>query len=139
MTEQTTVSPPSVPNANAKPKSKWRWLRILGGIIVGGFLIIRLVGNANSPDLELTRLGALMNDDGKAIAIVNTGTKPIKITKITINDRVDCAPSRIMGPDYEKSPVQIGDKITLISSCLIVRADVETDQGPGTYSFGGSN
>jgi hypothetical protein len=138
MTEQASVSPPPVPGVNAKPKNKWRWLRIAAGIIVGGFLIIRLVGSASSPELQLTRMGAFMNDDGKAIAIVNTGTKPIKITKITINDRVDCSHSRIMGPDYEKLPIQIGDKITLISSCLIVRADVETDQGSGAYSFGGN-
>jgi hypothetical protein len=138
MTEQASVSPPPAPSVNTKPKKKWRWLRIIAGIIVGGLLIIRLVGGTSSPELQLTRMGAFMNDDGKAMAIVNTGTKPIKITKITINDRADCSPSRIIGPNYEKSPIQIGDKITLISLCLIVRADVETDQGSGTYSFGGN-
>ena len=144
MTGQKVGPPPLYPT---KPKRRWLWAKLIIGIVAAGFLVVGLIGAANSPSLELSRIGAVTGDDGMGIEIVNVGTKPIAITKITINDRADCS-IRTLGqvlqgginadPEnehFEGQRLAVGDKVTYISSCLIIRAQVETDSGSGTYSF----
>src|ERR1700722_9690626 len=162
MSEQTPATPPPLPHSNqlpplpsdsAKPQSKWLWLKIIVGIVAGLFLITSLIGITNSPKLELVRKGAWMGNDGHAVEITNVGTKPITITKVTINDRSDCSVQTLAQvfdsngrsasgakPDpkndqFSSSTFNVGDRVSYISSCRVIRATVDTDQGTGTYSF----
>src|ERR1700733_14751752 len=135
MTEQT-AAPPALPTDNAKPKRKWRWLRIIIGIVAAGHLIIRILGSYNPVDLELTRRDLIdAAHDGKIMEMTNVGSKPVKLVRIAINDRPDCSAAKLFFND--NSPVfpslmRIGDKISILSSCQIVRATIETDQGSAT-------
>jgi hypothetical protein len=138
MTEQTAV-PPALPIDNAKPKRKWRWLKITVGTIAAAFLAIGILGSYNSPDLELVRRDLFdAARDGKVLEITNTGKKPLKVVGIKINDRTDCKISRLSfvdGSPLVPTVMKVGDQISLISSCQIIRVSVETDQGSNTYSF----
>lgn len=124
-----------------KPASKPKWLKlkIIGAIAFGLFFILRIIGSSNSLDLELTRRNLLdINHDGKAMDVVNTGTATISITKVIINERPDCEVSELNFVNPRKSmpwELKVGDKITLRSSCRIIRATIETDQASRTYSF----
>jgi hypothetical protein len=82
-------------------------------------------------------------DGGKALDITNVGSTPITITKITINDRADCPIHFAFNDDITKQPnpkgkLDVGEKATYSSSCRIIRAKVETDQGSETFSFQGN-
>jgi hypothetical protein len=139
MSEPTSNLPPPIPTASAiKPKSRWRGLKITAGIVLGVILIFKIVSSSGSVELELTR----KYSDGKVVEIINVGGTPIKITKVTINDRDDC---KIRLFDLLKdsngvpADLKVGDKLELWStSCRIVRANVETDEGSRTYTFSGS-
>lgn len=149
MSDRSSALPPL---PSAKRKSRWRWLKIIVGIVAGGFLVIGLLVSINSPKLELKRIGS----DGKGVEVINVGTKPIAITKITINDRADCSVNTLgqafdkMGrlqsgvqanpanDQFRSETLAVGEKATYLSSCLIIRAEVETDSGTATYSFKGN-
>jgi hypothetical protein len=138
MTEQT-AAPPALPTDNVKPKRGWRWLKIIVGIIAAGFLALGILGSYNSPDLELVRRDLFdAARDGRVLEITNTGKKPLKVVGIKINDRSDCSISQlsfIEGRSPFPLTLKIGDELSLMSSCQIVRATVDTDQGSETYSF----
>jgi hypothetical protein len=138
MTDQT-AAPPALPTENVNPKPKWRWPKITVGIIAAGFLAITILGSYNSPDLELVRRDLFdAARDGRVLEITNTSKKPLKVVGIKINDRPDCVISRLSfvdGSPLVPSVMKIGDQISLVSSCQIVRVSVETDQGSNTYSF----
>jgi hypothetical protein len=140
MNEQVPIQPPSLP-PDAKPKKKWRWFKITAGLILGIVVLLKLIGSYNPVELELSRANLFDADrDGKALEVLNVGKAPIKITNITINERADCTLSRLSFVDGSKllpADLKVGDKIALMSSCRIIRASVETDQGPNTYSFTG--
>jgi hypothetical protein len=138
MNQQAPNSPPPIPMTNpSTPKRKRTWWKLTLLIIAGAIFIIK-VGSYGSLDLELTRKGLLFDEDGQAVEIVNTGSKTTVISAIQINDRTDCsiATGMMQGDDF-KPPfsLKIGDKLTLLSSCRIIRVSVETDTGSGTYSF----
>jgi hypothetical protein len=138
MSQQASAVPPPVPTSPATPKKKRGWLKLTLIIIAGAIFVLGISGSYNSVDLELTRKGVLFDGDGYAVEIVNTGSKTTTIKGVQINDRTDCSiASGMMQGDEFKPPVslKIGDKLTLISSCRIIRVNVETDTGSGTYSF----
>src|ERR1700742_2371270 len=88
MTEQIAVPPPLA--AGAKPKSRWKWWKVLIGVVAALFLLLRLLGSYHSPDLELVRRDLFdAAHDGRVLEITNVGTKPIKLIGLTVNDRPD--------------------------------------------------
>ncbi len=135
-------APPPIPSVASKPKSKWRWLKITIGIIAAGFLAIGIYGSYNPVNLELVRRDLFdAQHDGKVLEVTNTGSKPVKLLRITINDRSDCNVCRldaILGNSKPLFPstLNVGDQLSISGSCQIVRATVETDLGTNTYSFG---
>jgi len=141
MTEQFTAPPP-LPTG-AKAKSRWKWLKILIGITAAGFLVIGIVGSYHSPDLDLELVRRDLFDaahDGKVLEITNVGTKPIKLTGLTVNDRPDCKVYRLDAMLGNNTPLfpsilKVGDEISIAGSCQVVKATVETDQGSSSYSF----
>jgi hypothetical protein len=151
MTDQAFYNPPLLPAT--RPRNRWRWLTIIAALSATVFLAATLAGKASSLTLEITRVDAYVARDGKKIDIVNVGTKPIAITSIAINDRTDCliqtdaqavdANIRFASgakPDpkndqFVGSVLKVGDKVTYTSSCRVIRALVDTDQGREIYSF----
>ena len=138
MSEQMSAPPP-IPSVASKPKRKWRWLKIILGVLAAGFLVVRILGSYNPVDLELIRRDLFdAAHDGKVLEMTNVGSKPVKLVRITVNDRPDCSVSRLSFVDNSPlfpSLMRVGDELSLVSSCQIVRATVETDQGSNTYSF----
>jgi len=132
-------APPPIPSIASKAKRKWRWLKTILGILAAGFLVVRILGSYNPMDLELDRRDLFdAAHDGKVLEMTNVGSKPVKLVRIAINDRPDCNVSRLSFVDNSPlfpSILKIGDKLSLLSSCQVVRATVETDQGSSTYSF----
>jgi hypothetical protein len=133
--------PPPLPSVKAK--RSWRWLKIILGACAGIVLAINLLRIADeSPSLEVTVKDALFSDDRMAAEFINTDTKAIKIEGVRINDREDCKISPLLSPAPNNGhfPIElkVGDKLTLTSSCRIVRISVETDHGSDTYSFNGN-
>jgi len=137
MTDQTAKAntantPPPLPQ---KRNKLWRGFQIAIGITLGAFLVLKVVAGLASLDLELLRTDAVIRSDGKALQITNVGRSTITINDITVNDRSDCAVSISFGPEFSPITLKVGDKKMLISSCQIIRANVKTDQGSGSYSF----
>jgi len=126
-----TNTPPPLPQ---KKKKFWRGFQITVGIIFGGILLLKVVAGLASPDLELMRTDAFLRSDGKALQVTNVGRSTITINDITVNDRSDCSVSTLSGPASPMT-LKVGDKKMLFSSCQIIRANVKTDQGSGSYSF----
>ena len=136
-----------------KPKSRWRWWKIILVIIGLAWLILGVLNSYRPVQLGLKTSGAFSGDDGKAIQSVNNGEKPITITGMTVNDRDDCkvtTPSQeydragrlgsFAKPDpandvFKSSILKVGDTTSYISSCRVVRVTVETDLGSTTYTF----
>lgn len=120
-----------------------REFRLRVSIAIAPILMISLTACADPIRLQLTRKDMWPGDGGKAVEIVNTGSKPINIKKVTINDRTDCPATLFTINDNLikdsqanfTGPIKVGDKITYFSSCRIIRTTVETDQGTETYSF----
>jgi hypothetical protein len=100
---------------------------------------VKLLGGYNAVDLELVRRDLFdAAHDGKVLEMTNVGSKPVKLIRITVNDRIDCSVSRLSFVDSSPpfpTVMKIGDQLSLVSSCQIVRVTVETDQGSNTYSF----
>jgi hypothetical protein len=90
-------------------------------------------------DLELVRRDLFdAARDGRVLELTNTGSKPVIIVGMTINDRTDCKISRfsfVDGSPLFPSTLKIGDQVSFVSSCQIIRVMVDTDQGTETYSF----
>jgi hypothetical protein len=139
MSEPNLDSPRPITVANAaNPRGRWRWFKIIVGTVAGGLLVISLLGSLNSPKLEVRRIGAILATDGLGLEVLNVGTKPITISAVTVNDRVDCKVQRMSlanDPNPFPAELKVGDKIMLFSTCRIIRAAVGTDQGSTTYSF----
>jgi hypothetical protein len=138
MNGQTSNLPPPLPTeSNAKPQRTWRWLKIAAAITLGLVLIVKIISSSNfsSMELQLTR----EYSDGTVVRIINVGDAPIRILKVTVNDRADCKVGLLdLLRDSKGVPadLNIGDKLELWSpSCPIIRAHVETDKGSKTYRF----
>jgi len=138
MSEQTSMPPPLPPIAS-KPRRNWRWLKVAAAIVIGTILALRLLGSYGTIDLELVRRDLFdAARDGRVLELTNTGNKPVLLQGMTINDRADCRISRLSFVDGSPpfpSTLKIGDQVSFVSSCQIVRVTVETDQGTRTYSF----
>jgi hypothetical protein len=138
MSEQTSMPPPLPPIAS-KPKRRWGWLKVAAAIVIGTLLVLRLLGSYNPIDLELVRRDLFdAARDGRVLEVTNTGSNPVRLTSMSINDRPDCSISRLSfvddSPVYP-STLKIGDRLSLVSSCQIIRVTVDTDQGSRVYSF----
>jgi hypothetical protein len=137
MNEQAALQPP--PLGLAKQKKKWRWFKLTAGLILGLVVLLKLAAGYNPVELELHRANLFdAARDGQAVEIINVGKDLIKIMNITVNERADCTLSRVSFVDGSKplpANLKVGDKITLMSSCRIIRATVETDKGSRTYSL----
>jgi hypothetical protein len=119
------------------------WWRIGSAIVLVLGLLIAYGGASGNLDLDLKRSDFFFRDDGKALRIINTGTQPITITKLSINNRKDCKPSAFV-PGEEKEvddllprEIKIGDQFTMHSSCRIIRVEISAKQGSESYEFGG--
>jgi len=135
MTEQTSNSPPPIPTESTKQKSKWRGLTIAAAIVLGAVFAFKIASSSSSSvDLELT----LTHSSRTIVDVINVGSKPIRITNVTINDRADCLVYRrsLKSENFVPTELQVGDQLSLFSPCRIVRATVETNNGARTYTFG---
>ena len=137
MTEQIAVPPPLPTGA----RSRWKWLKILIGVVAALFLVIRLLGSYGAPDLELVRRDLFdAAHDGKVLEVTNVGKKPIKLISLMVNDRPDCKVYQLDAVLGNAKPLfpstlNIGDEVSITGSCQIIKATVETDQGSSSYSF----
>ena len=129
MTDQASSSPPPLPTA--KPKSR-RGIKIFIGICAAVILAVNLIKIATTPRLEVERTGFF--HQGNIIKVLNVGDKPITIGAVSFNDRADCSPQEKRGSVV----LNVGENTTFSSSCQIIRANIETDQGSASYSFSGS-
>lgn len=130
--ENTANTPPPLPQ---KRNKLWRVIQIAIGIILGAFLLLKMTAGLASPDLELLRTDAVIRSDGMALQVTNVGRSTITINDITVNDRPDCTISVMFGSEFSPITLKVGDRKMLISACQIIRANVKTDQGSGSYSF----
>jgi hypothetical protein len=73
MNNEAYIQP--APSTLTRPRKKWRWLKFLIGTVAATFLAISLLGLYNSPKLEVRRQGAILSDDGKALEVINLGSK----------------------------------------------------------------
>jgi hypothetical protein len=130
-----------------KPSSRrWRWWYTLSAVLFVIVIVVIFLPSIKIPiepsvELELTRKGALFEEQGNAVEILNVGSKPVKITGMLINDRADCTISGMSifteGVDRKPLPTElkVGDTLAILSSCRIIRVAIETDIGSQTYSF----
>jgi hypothetical protein len=125
----------SPPLTAPKPTKTWRRLKIILGVLFGLLLLAKIFTSYDPVNLDVSvRYNRLK--------LGNVGSKPIKITGVEINQRTDCTVALPLGVftdpnklDFSPRELKVGDEIELVSTCKIVRALVETDQGSETYSF----
>lgn len=129
MTDTTSRNDPTAPLVQTK---KWRWwhflLAALGAIILlsmfrGGSLDLRVSVNPREPTW---------------VQIVNSGTKPIEITSVKINDRDDCRVRTMttnIAPAFVPFTLDIGDGDTIVGNCRVLRITVVAKSGTATYEF----
>jgi hypothetical protein len=125
---------------------RWRWWHTLSTLLSVIAVVAIIPPSINIPiqpslDLELTRGGLLFEGQGNSVEILNVGTKSVKIVGMSINHRADCTINgfSIFTEGIKKPPlpaeIKVGEKLNIWSSCLIVRATIETNYGSNTYSF----
>lgn len=114
------------------PHKTW-WYVGSAIVVVLGLLMASGSGNADlSLDMKRANLFDVL-DDGRALYVTNTGTKPLTITKLTINGRKDCS---VIGPTFP-AELNIGERSLVSSNCRIIRVEVNSNAGSESYEFGG--
>jgi hypothetical protein len=134
MNESYPIASSPPPTASEPTKTRRRW-RIILGVLLGLLLIAKIITSYDPVALDVSvRYNRLK--------IGNVGSKPIKITGVEINQRTDCTVTLPLGLftdpnklEFSTRELKVGDEIELVSTCKIVRALVETDQGSESYSF----
>jgi hypothetical protein len=143
MTDQTATPPPVPP---IKKSARFKKTRIILFTIAILWLGSRLLSH-----LDLSALGSpnldVQLDGSNSVILVNTGSKPVTIKGVTVNDRSDCKTAttyfdikdgRVLGENFkfESTKLKVGDKLPVyIRGCNVIRAEIETDQGSVTYTF----
>lgn len=127
------------PASLSKPKRRWGRFFFFGALLLLFLFVRHAINSTPNIELEVQRTDSTFRNDGQAIQIVNIGTKPLTVTKVIVNDRPDC-PTTSAAEMLGQKPtngysLNIGDKLFLRSTCQVVRATIETDQGSATYSF----
>jgi hypothetical protein len=85
---------------------------------------------ASTPAKLKTRADTYCPVLGCGLYIQNIDDHEITITKITINDRDDCPVTQeLFGKAFDSAVLGVGDSITLITPCGIVRAAIATNNG----------
>jgi hypothetical protein len=110
-----------------------RWYGGSAVIIIVG-LLITYSGDNEDLSFDVKRgnfFDAL--DDGRVLTIVNTGARPVTITRIEVNSRPGCDATGPKLPDQLK----VGDRYDLFSNCRIVRVEIDAKEGSESYEFGG--
>jgi hypothetical protein len=94
MSEQTSNLPPPIPaESELKEKRKWSWWKITLAAILAVVFILKVLNSYNPIQIEVRRTGGFSPSEGNALEILNVGSKPIKITSVTFNERDDCRPN----------------------------------------------
>lgn len=129
-----------------KPQRRGTWWLV--SILVTGIagLVFLLNGAFSRLDLEVRR-NLFTRTDGLIIEVINVGTKPIRLLNISINDRSDCSAKtpmqmhdQLFAPEsrnvaFAARTLNVGDRASYNSNCLIVRAKIQTDRGSAMFSF----
>jgi hypothetical protein len=144
MNEQSSTNAASSTDRASPKKRKGLWWKIPAGIFTA-LAILAVIGGDDTLDLRVERGGGSFG--AGMVGIQNTGSQPIIITKIAINNRDDCAPTmadtqtdsrgRIT---YNRKAVnrhtlRVGEAILVSSTCSIVRITIVSDQGTATFTF----
>ena len=142
-----------------KPAKRLRkWLIVIAGVVFIGYGLANL-DLSSSPDLEV-RTQKYPARSG--LIITNTGSDAVQIVDITLNDRPECTMSLSQNAPatsdeqrhkawvanglfakldiHSQAPrtLKIGESVQWLASCDdddIVRAEIRTDKGAGTYTF----
>jgi hypothetical protein len=116
---------------------------LIGGLVIGAIIVAIALFQFEGTDLHL-KVEVNTTRVGNLLSIQNVDHRPITIQSLTINDRSDCklmlmgttAPIAGTTPLFEKLTLNIGDAVSWLSNCNIIRVSVETDRGSEMYSFG---
>lgn len=104
-----------------------------------GFVALALFLDDEAKLFEVSRVDALIRDDGLGIEIVNISRAAITIKSVQVNERPECAakPGFALGSRGGEFPMnlKVGDKVTAIGSCRAVRVKILTDKQSISYSF----
>jgi hypothetical protein len=102
---------------------------------------------ASPADLEVN-----VQKNSNSFFVVNSGSKPILILGVKINDRSDCKTGTALGSGsmtgvltFVPRELKVGDQMLVYNrlganssfddGCKLIRAEVETDQGSKTFTF----
>ena len=125
-----------------QPRSGWgrKLFYIVGGLIGLGVVFEMFGGGGSSNNFEVERDDILRSfRDGQIVNVTNVGTKTIRLTGNTVNDRVDCMamdgnqPANVK--TFQPRDLRVGDRIQIVSRCRVIRITLETDDGSYSYSF----
>jgi hypothetical protein len=142
MSDQTALPPPLPPPVKRARFKKTRILLFTLAIVWIGF---RLLSNLDlsgfeSPDLKIQLVDAMFAGDGRDISITNVWDRPVTITGMSINNRDDCHAASLSALRGDTSPLfprtlQVGDQFEVLSTCKVVRVEVQTDKGSDTFTL----
>jgi hypothetical protein len=121
------------------PHRKWWYVGLAIAVLIG--LFIAGGDSTGSLGLDVKRSDWLRRGDGLVLQVINSGTRPITVTGLSVNDREDCKLFSLL-PNKEASELlpyelKVGDQFRLNGSCRLIRVEIRTTSGSGTFEFGG--
>jgi hypothetical protein len=118
------------------PASKIAILITLAVVVTSLILIV-----TSEDSLEL-QVEAIPNPLAQIVVVTNSGSKPITIQSITVNERKDCTSNSMLrdlsvmfGGGVFPVKLGVGDSTRIAAGCTVVRVLIQSDRGSETYDF----
>jgi hypothetical protein len=115
--------------------------KIIALAAVATLIFIVMLALSSEDSLSLT-VQVVPNPLAQIVVATNSGSKPITIQNITVNERKECTSNKMLrdlsvmfGGGIFPVKLGVGDSTRIAAGCTVVRVLIESDQGSETYSF----
>lgn len=108
---------------------------------VATLIFVTILALSSEDSLSLT-VQVVPNPIAQIVVVTNSGSKPITIQSITVNERKDCTSNSMLrdlsvmfGGGVFPVKLGVGDSTRIAAGCTVVRVLIQSDHGSETYDF----
>lgn len=108
---------------------------------VATLIFVTILALSSEDSLSLT-VQVVPNPIAQIVVVTNSGSKPITIQSITVNERKDCTSNSMLrdlsvmfGGGVFPVKLGVGDSTRIAAGCTVVRVLIQSDRGSETYDF----